>query len=254
MKQIRKRLTYANVMSSIAVFLILGGATAFAAHQLGKNTVGSKQLKKNAVTTAKIKKEAVGGAKLKKGAVTGDKIAAGTVSGDKIAANAVTGDKIADGTVTGADINAGNTPFARVTARLRGNSALAVNNTFQSYPVNPNTYSQAPNEVDSYAGAVDLAFSAACTTPRSASAYVLVDPANPLTPTVNDVVAVGQISDSTGGALNRRIDLGPYPGLGGKFEPGTTKTHIVYLVVNGTCSTGSGITASAGAVDVIGTR
>ena len=31
MKPIRKRLTYANVMSSIAVFLVLGGATAFAA-------------------------------------------------------------------------------------------------------------------------------------------------------------------------------------------------------------------------------
>jgi hypothetical protein len=62
-KQIRKRLTYANVMSSIAVFLILGGATAFAA--LGKNSVGSKQLKKNAVTAAKIKKNAVTAAKIK---------------------------------------------------------------------------------------------------------------------------------------------------------------------------------------------
>ncbi len=55
MKQIRKRLTYANVMSSIAVFLVVGGATAFAAGHLGKNTVGAKQLKKNAVTTAKVK-------------------------------------------------------------------------------------------------------------------------------------------------------------------------------------------------------
>ena len=35
MKQIRKRLTYANVMSSIAVFLVLGGATAFAAKKIG---------------------------------------------------------------------------------------------------------------------------------------------------------------------------------------------------------------------------
>ena len=34
MKQMSKRLTYANVMSSIAVFLVLGGATAFAANQL----------------------------------------------------------------------------------------------------------------------------------------------------------------------------------------------------------------------------
>jgi hypothetical protein len=53
--QIRKRLTYANVMSSIAVFLVLGGATAFAASSLGKNTVGSKQLKKEAVASSKIK-------------------------------------------------------------------------------------------------------------------------------------------------------------------------------------------------------
>jgi len=52
--QIRKRLTYANVMSSIAVFLVLGGA-AFAATQLPKNSVGSKQLKKNAVVSSKVK-------------------------------------------------------------------------------------------------------------------------------------------------------------------------------------------------------
>jgi hypothetical protein len=69
MKSVRKRLTYANVMSSIAVFLVLAGGTAFAANQLGKNTVGSKQLKNNAVTAAKIKNGAVTGSKLAKGAV-----------------------------------------------------------------------------------------------------------------------------------------------------------------------------------------
>jgi hypothetical protein len=73
-KAVRKRLTYANVMSSIAVFLVLGGATAFAANQLGKNSVGSKQLKKNAVTAAKLKKNAVTGAKIKPGAINGTKI------------------------------------------------------------------------------------------------------------------------------------------------------------------------------------
>jgi hypothetical protein len=72
-KQIRERLTYANVMSSIAVFLVLGGA-AFAAVQLPKNSVGTKQLKKNAVTKAKIKKNAVTTAKIKKDAVTGAKV------------------------------------------------------------------------------------------------------------------------------------------------------------------------------------
>jgi hypothetical protein len=76
-KRVRNRLTYANVMSSIAVFLVIGGATAFAA--LGKNTVGTKQLKKNAVTSAKIKKNAVTTAKIKKDAVTGAKVKESTL-------------------------------------------------------------------------------------------------------------------------------------------------------------------------------
>ncbi len=84
MNSIRKRLTYANVMSSIAIFLVLGGATAFAASQLGKNSVGTKQLKKNAVTVAKIKKNAVTAAKIKVNAVTGAKIQDGAVTGAKV--------------------------------------------------------------------------------------------------------------------------------------------------------------------------
>jgi hypothetical protein len=67
-KQIRKRLTYANVMSSIAVFLVLGGGAAIAAG-LAKNSVGAKQLKKNAVTAAKIKNNAVNGAKVNEGSL-----------------------------------------------------------------------------------------------------------------------------------------------------------------------------------------
>jgi hypothetical protein len=58
MKFARGRLTYANVMSSIAVFLVVAGGTAFAASQLGRESVGTKQLKKEAVTLAKIKKAA----------------------------------------------------------------------------------------------------------------------------------------------------------------------------------------------------
>jgi hypothetical protein len=67
LKQTRKRLTYANVMSSLAVFLVLGGATAFAAGHLGKNTVGTKQLKKNAVTGAKVKNHSLKAADFKAG-------------------------------------------------------------------------------------------------------------------------------------------------------------------------------------------
>ncbi|HEV2790976.1 MAG TPA: hypothetical protein VGV69_06720 [Solirubrobacterales bacterium] len=89
MKHIKKRLTYANVMSSIAVFLVLGGATAIAAG-LAKNSVGTKQLKKNAVTTAKIKKNAVTGAKVKNGSLTGSDINLGTLGTVPSAASAAT--------------------------------------------------------------------------------------------------------------------------------------------------------------------
>jgi hypothetical protein len=77
--KIRKRLTYANVVGTLALFLVLTGATAFAATQLGKNSVGTKQLKKNAVTAAKIKKNAITTAKIKKDAVTGAKVKEATL-------------------------------------------------------------------------------------------------------------------------------------------------------------------------------
>lgn len=59
----REKLSYANVVSTICLFLLLGGA-AFAAVKLPKNSVGTKQLKNNSVTTAKIKNGAVTGAKV----------------------------------------------------------------------------------------------------------------------------------------------------------------------------------------------
>jgi hypothetical protein len=59
---IRQRLTYANVMATIAVVLSLGGTTAFAAGQLRKNSVGAGQLRKDSVTGAKVKDGSLGGA------------------------------------------------------------------------------------------------------------------------------------------------------------------------------------------------
>jgi hypothetical protein len=47
-------LTYANVVASLALFLVLSGGAAYAASQLAKNSVGTKQLKNGAVTQAKI--------------------------------------------------------------------------------------------------------------------------------------------------------------------------------------------------------
>jgi len=51
--KLRSRLTYANAMSTIAVFIALGGG-AYAV-SVPRNSVGPKQLKNNAVTSAKVK-------------------------------------------------------------------------------------------------------------------------------------------------------------------------------------------------------
>lgn len=49
------KVTYSNVISTLCLFLLLGGGTAFAASHLGKNSVGAAQLKKTAITAAKVK-------------------------------------------------------------------------------------------------------------------------------------------------------------------------------------------------------
>ena len=49
-----KRVSYANVVASLALFLSLGGV-GYAATQLPNNSVGTPQLKANAVTSSKVK-------------------------------------------------------------------------------------------------------------------------------------------------------------------------------------------------------
>ena len=51
MKRFLPRLTYANVIASLALFIALGGAAVAAG--LPKNSVGPNQIKKGAVTRRK---------------------------------------------------------------------------------------------------------------------------------------------------------------------------------------------------------
>jgi hypothetical protein len=88
---IRSRLTYANVMVTILAFFVLGGAGAYAAGQIGKDTVGSRQLKSKAVTTGKVAPNAINGSKVADGSLTGADIklsALGTVPAAETASSA----------------------------------------------------------------------------------------------------------------------------------------------------------------------
>jgi hypothetical protein len=63
MKLARRHLSYANVISTICLFVLLGGG-AYAATKLPAKSVGTAQLKANAVTGVKIKDGTITGAKI----------------------------------------------------------------------------------------------------------------------------------------------------------------------------------------------
>jgi hypothetical protein len=101
MHRIRGKLTYSNVVASLALFLVLAGGTAVAAKQmLPKNSVGSNQIKKGAVASAKLKNGSVTAGKLAPGAVDTSKLAGGAVNTEKLASGAVTAGNIGPGAVT----------------------------------------------------------------------------------------------------------------------------------------------------------
>jgi len=80
-----RRLTYANVVATIALFLALGGGAVWAAQHNSKK-IGTGKLKPNAITAGKIKANAVTQSKIRKNAVTGEKLRAGAVDFTKLAA------------------------------------------------------------------------------------------------------------------------------------------------------------------------
>jgi hypothetical protein len=84
---LRRHLSYANVVSTICLFLALGGV-AYAGTKLAKGSVGSEQLKAGAVTKAKVAANSVNSAKVVDGSLTGSDIDASTLGKVPNAANA----------------------------------------------------------------------------------------------------------------------------------------------------------------------
>jgi hypothetical protein len=78
MRAIWARLSYANIMATIAVFVVLGGG-AYAATELPRNSVGAAQIKRSAVTRSKIARNAVVGSKVKDDSLTGADVAESTL-------------------------------------------------------------------------------------------------------------------------------------------------------------------------------
>ena len=95
--KLRDNLTYANVMVTILAFVVLGGATAYAAFRVPPNSVGSRQLKAKAVTGGKIANATISGGKIEPETITGANVkmsALGVVPSAANAANAAEAAKV----------------------------------------------------------------------------------------------------------------------------------------------------------------
>ena len=82
LRKLRARMTYANVVSTIALAIAIGGGTAYAATK-----IGTKNIRYHAVTASKL--------------------ATNSVTGSKVKSNALSGSDIRDNSVTSAEVRAG---------------------------------------------------------------------------------------------------------------------------------------------------
>ena len=105
----RRHLTFANVMSVIAVFIALGGAS-YAAVNLPKNSVGTKQLKGKSVGTKQLKGNAVNSNKVKNFSLQANDFKKGQIPSGPTGVTGPQGDK-------------GNPGATNVTARYGPGSA-----------------------------------------------------------------------------------------------------------------------------------
>jgi hypothetical protein len=94
MRAFRSRLTYANVTSSIALFLALGGGAVWAASELGRNDVTAKNLAPKSVGASELKPNSAKGADV-------DEASLGTVPSAGRADSAARADTADTATVAG---------------------------------------------------------------------------------------------------------------------------------------------------------
>jgi hypothetical protein len=96
MRIVRSKLTYANVIATIALFLALTGGAAWATGKLGKNVVKTKNIAPHAVKNKNLAKNAVKSNNIANNAVIASKIKAGSIGRTQLSPTALGGRQIGE--------------------------------------------------------------------------------------------------------------------------------------------------------------
>ena len=134
----RPHLTYANVVSTLALFLALGGGAAYAATK-----VNSNDLAKGAVHTSNVFKRAITSGKLAVGAVRSNQVADGAI-GAKQLANAAVGSK----QIGAAAVAPSNLEFPVFYAASPRGGPAPVTEGPDPYPLANSSWTQNPGQIE----------------------------------------------------------------------------------------------------------
>lgn len=97
---VRRHFSYANVMSTLAVFLVVAGGTALAA-----KVNSSKDIAKESIKNSDVQKETLKSDRLKDGkAVKGDDVVDGSITGTDVTDESIAGIDITDASITAAEL------------------------------------------------------------------------------------------------------------------------------------------------------
>ncbi len=246
MRQIRKRITYANVASTLALFLALGGATAMAARSLPPNSVGPRQLQPNAVRTGFIARNAV-----RTGKIAFEAVRAGKVAKNAIVTNRLRDGAVARGKLAGEAVGTGNLGKLAVnTSRLGnesvqtgkiGSGAITTGKLADDSVTGPKVKESTLDQVPSAAEAAKVGgYSAGCPGGMRAIAGLCID-ANSRAGTgwlaaAEDCADEGRLLPSVGELLAARASLGNVGGGSGEWTDSfyvTSTAEKRAIAVNG---------------------
>jgi hypothetical protein len=100
----RRRLSFANVTSTMALFVALGG-TSYAAITLPSNSVGKSQIRSGAVGQSEVASNSIGPGELRTNAVRSSEIRTNAVGASEIRPSAIDTDELADKGIGAADLS-----------------------------------------------------------------------------------------------------------------------------------------------------
>jgi hypothetical protein len=127
----KPRISYANVASTLALFLAVAGTSAWAVTTLPSRSVGEFQLRPGAVTASKLRRNAVTAPKIKALAVKQGKIANGSITAAKLTPGSVASSSIQEGSIVNSKLAADavtgekalESTFSQVPSAARADSA-----------------------------------------------------------------------------------------------------------------------------------